>query len=144
LKGSRTGSFSLIRELLKDNENVITICQVEGILEITLHGFAVVTSRFLEGMKKNDFVLEDIRNSIDPEFLSLDLDEPLRMECEHDVPIFVWTIIRFKDTELPPLENDDGKSDNEIITIEKQFTNNKEAEEMDLEINSPIQEGVNN
>jgi hypothetical protein len=144
LKGSRTGSFSLIRELLKDNENVISICQVEGILEITLHGFAVVTSRFLEGMKKNDFVLEDIRNSIDPEFLSLDLDEPLRMECEHDVPIFVWTIIRFKDTELPPLENDDGKSDNEIIAINKQTRNNKEEKDMDLEINSPIQEGVNN
>jgi hypothetical protein len=139
-----TGSFSLIRELLRYTSNIISICQIAGILEITLDGFAVVTSKFLEGMKKSGFVLEDIRNSIDPEFLSLDLDEPLRMECEHDVPIFVWTIIRFKDTELPPLENDDGKSDNEIIAINKQTRNNKEEKDMDLEINSPIQEGVNN
>jgi hypothetical protein len=142
LKGSRTGSFSLIRELLEHTENEISICQVEGILEITLHGFAVVTSQFLEGMKKSGFVLENIHNSIDPEFLSQDLDEPLRMECEHDVPIFVWTIIRFKDTELPPLENDDGKSDNEIISINKQSRNSKE-EDIGLEINSAIQSGVN-
>jgi hypothetical protein len=140
LKGSRTGSFSLIRELLKDNENVISICQVEGILEITLHGFAVVTSQFLEGMKKSGFVLEDIRNSIDPEFLSLDLDEPLRMECEHDVPIFVWTIIRFKDTELPPIEEgDDNGGANETIAIDNQ-TRNSGEEDRDLE----IQAGVNN
>jgi hypothetical protein len=136
---SRTGPFSLIRELLKHTSNIISICQVAGILEITLDGFAVVTSQFLEGMKKSGFVLVNIRNSINPEFLSQDLEGPLRMECEHDVPMFIWTIIRFKDTELPPLENDDGKSDNEIIAIDKQTGNSREEkEDTDLEINSPI------
>jgi hypothetical protein len=135
-----TGPFSLIRELSTHSENVISICHVEGILEITLDGFAVVTSKFLEGMKKSGFVLVNIRNSIDPEFLSQDLEEPLRMECEHDVPIFVWTIIRFKDKELPPLEDNDVKCDSEIISIDEQAKHNEEEEDMDLQ----IQEGVNN
>jgi hypothetical protein len=56
------------------------------------------------------FALVNIRNSIDPEFLSQDLEEP----------IFVWTIIRFKDRELPPIEEDDDDGgDNEIIAIDK-------------------------
>jgi hypothetical protein len=41
--GIRAGPFSLVRELLKYTSNVISICQVEGILEITLDGFAVIT-----------------------------------------------------------------------------------------------------
>jgi hypothetical protein len=135
-----TGPFSLIRELMTHSENVISICHVEGILEITLDGFAVVTSKFLEGMKKSGFVLVNIRNSIDPEFLSQDLEEPLRMECEHDVPIFVWTIIRFKDTELPTIEEgDDNGGANETIAINNQ-TRNSGEENTDLE----IQDGVNN
>jgi hypothetical protein len=112
---------------------------VDGILEVILYGFATVTSQFLEGMKKSGFALVNIRNSIDPEFLSQDLEEPLRTECEHDVPIFVWTIIRFKDTELPPIEEDDDGCDNEIIAIDKQ-TRNSEDEHPDLE----IQGGVKN
>jgi len=128
-----TGPFSLIRELSTHTENVISICHAEGILEITLDGFAVVTSQFLEGMKKSGFVLVNIRNSIDPEFLSQDLEEPLRMECVHDVPIFVWTIIRFKDTDLPPLEEgDDDGGANEIIAIDKQ-TRNSDEEDKALE-----------
>ena len=117
-----------------------SICQVEGVLEITLNGFVIVTSQFLEGMKKSGFELVNIRNSIDPEFLSQDLEGPLKMElhCEHDVPIFVGTIIRFKDTELPPIEEgNDGT--NEIIAIDKQ-TQNSNEENRDLE----IQGGVNN
>jgi hypothetical protein len=138
-----TGPFSLIRELLDYTENV-SICQVEGILEITLDGFAVVTSKFLEGMKKSGFVLENIRNSIDPEFVSQDLEGPLRMECQHDVPTFVCTIIRFKDTELPPIEDGgDRKCDNEIIAVDEQARESKD-EDVDLEINSPIPDGVNN
>lgn len=134
-----TGPFSLIRELSTHTENVISIYHIDGILEITLDGFAVVTSKFLEGMKKSGFVLVNIRNSIDPEFLSQDLEEPLRMECEHDVPMFVWTIIRFKDTELPSIEEDDDDGgDNEIIAIDKQ-TRNSDEEDRGLE----IQGGVN-
>ena len=83
-------------------------------------------------MKKSGFELVNIRNSVDPEFLSHDLEGPLRMECEHDVPIFVWTIIRFKDTELPPIEEDDDVGDNEIIAIDKQ-TRNSDEENRDLE-----------
>jgi hypothetical protein len=79
----------------------------------------------------------NIRNSIDPEFLSQDLEEPLRMECEHDVPIFIWTIIRFKDKELPPLEDNDVKCDSELIAIDEQARHNEEEGDM-------IQEGVNN
>jgi hypothetical protein len=137
-----TGSFSLIRELSDYTENPISIYCDEGFLQITLYGFAIVTSKFLEGMKKSGFVLESICNSIDPEFLSQDLEGPLRMECEHDVPTFVWTIIQFKDTELPQIEDGvDGKCDNEIIGIDKQTRHNEEGR--DSEINSPIQEGVN-
>jgi hypothetical protein len=135
-----TGPFSLIRELSTHTESVISICHVEGILEITLYGFAIVTSKFLEGMKKSGFVLVNIRNSIDPEFLSKDLEGPLKMECLHDVPIFVWTIIRFKDKELPPLEDDDVKCDTEIIAIDERAGHNEEKEDMDLQ----IQDGVNN
>ena len=138
MTGSRTGPFSLIRELLDYTENVISIYREEGILQITLDGFAIVTSKFLEGMKRSGFVLENIRNSIDPEFLSKDLEGPLKMECVHDVPIFVWTIIRFKDTELPPIEDDDGKCDSKIFAIDEQARNSNEGE-----INSPFQEGVN-
>jgi hypothetical protein len=128
-----TGPFSLIRELFTHTESVISICQEEGILEITLDGFAIITSQFLEGMKKSGFVLVNIRNSIDPEFLSQDLEGPLKMECEHDVPIFVWTIIRFRDKELPPLEeHNDVKCDSG-----EQARHNEEKEDM-------IQEGVNN
>ncbi|MFL6424827.1 MAG: hypothetical protein ACJ71R_14705 [Nitrososphaeraceae archaeon] len=135
-----TGPFSLIRELFTHTESVISICHVEGVLEITLDGFVIVTSQFLEGMKKSGFVLVNIRNSIDPEFLSQDLEEPLRMECEHDVPIFVWTIIRFKDTELPQIEEvDDNGGANETIAINNQ-TRNSGEEDRDLE----IQAGVNN
>jgi hypothetical protein len=138
LTGSRTGPFSLIRELSTHTENIISICHAEGILEIILDGFAVVTSQFLEGMKKSSFVLVNIRNSIDPEFLSQDLEEPLKMECVHDVPIFVWTIIRFKDTELPPLEEgDDDGGANEIIAIDKQ-TRNSDEEDRDLEIQGRV------
>jgi hypothetical protein len=115
---------------------------VRAILEITLDGFVIVTSKFLEGMKRSGFVLENIRNSINPEFLSQDLEEPLRMECEHDVPIFVWTIIRFKDTELPQIE-DDGKSEREISAVDEQARHDEEEADMDLEINSPIQGGIN-
>jgi hypothetical protein len=90
-------------------------------------------------MKKSGFVLVNIRNSIDPEFLS-ELEEPLGMECEHDVPIFVWTIIRFKDTELLPIEEvDDNGGANETIAINNQ-TRNSGEEDRDLE----IQAGVNN
>ena len=136
-----TGPFSLIRELSTHTENVISICHVEGILEITLGGFAVVTSKFLEGMKKSGFVLVNIRNSIDTEFPSQDSEGPLRIECEHDVPILVRTVIRFKDIELPPIEDgNDGNCDNKLIAIDKQTRRDKERGDMDLEVNSPIQE----
>ena len=117
-----------------------SICYISGILEIILDGYAVVTSKFLEGMKKSGFVFESISNSIDPEFLEEDLHEFFTVKHEDNVPTFVCTIIRFKDTELPPLENGDGKSDNEIIAIDKQTRNGEEQEEdMDLVINSPTQ-----
>ena len=103
------GTFSLIRELLKYTPNVKSIDYVDGFLEIALDGFVVVTSKFLNGMKKSGFVFESISNSIDPEFL----DEIITANNEDDVPTFVCTIIRFRDTELPPLENP-GKNDVEM------------------------------
>jgi hypothetical protein len=132
-----TGPFSLIRELSTHTESVISICQEEGIFEIALEGFAIVTSKFLEGMKESGFELVNIRNSINPEFLSQDLEGPLKMECEHDVPIFVWTIIRFKDTELPQIEEDNHGGDNEKIAIDKQ-TQNSEDEHTDLKIQGEV------
>ena len=81
-------------------------------------------------MKKSGFELVDIHNSIDPEFLPQDLERPLRMECEHDVLVFVWTVIRFKDMELPPIEEDGGHN-----AIDKQTQNSTDLE---------IQGGVNN
>jgi hypothetical protein len=107
---SKIGPFSLIRELLKYTPNVKSIYYAADILEIILDGFAVVTSQFLEGMKKSGFVFESISNSIDPEFLSENLHQFISAKHEDDVPTFVCTTIRFKDAELPPLENA-GKSD---------------------------------
>jgi hypothetical protein len=126
LTSSRTGPFSLIRDLLSNTDKVISISQYGRILQITLGGFVEITSPFLEKMKKSGFVLKGIHNVIDPEFRVEDL-ERVERGMDGDVPIFVWTIIRFKDTELPPIEHGD-----DYFAVDEQTKESK----VNLEANS--------
>jgi hypothetical protein len=137
-----TGTFNLIRELLSNTDKVISISQRGRILQITLGGFVQITSPFLEEMKKSGFVLKGIHNVIDPEFRVEDL-ERVERGMDGDVPIFVWTIIRFKDTELPPpTPIEDGNDVKSFFAVDEQ-TKESKGEDVNLEANSPIQGGVN-
>jgi hypothetical protein len=141
-----TGPFSLIRDLLRHTDELISISQYGGILRITLGGFVQITSPFLEEMKKSGFVLRSFHNLIDRRSLPQNIEIDTSDEC--DVPTFVWTIIRFQDTEFkdrelppaPPIEvGDDVKS---FFAVDEQTKESKE-EDVNLEVNSPIQGGVN-
>jgi hypothetical protein len=68
-------------------------------------------------MKESGFILESISNSVAPEFIDCLHDFLSGIEEEDDVPEFICTTMRFKDTELPPLENS-GKSDIEALRME--------------------------
>jgi hypothetical protein len=139
-----TGPFSLIRELLSNTDEVISISQRGRILQITLGGFVQLTSPFLEEMKKSGFVLKGIHNLIDRRSLPQNIEIDTSDEC--DVPTFVWTIIRFHDTEFkdrelppaPPIEHGD-----DYFAVDEQ-TKESKGEEVNLEANSSIQGGANN
>ena len=139
-----TGTFNLIRELLSNTDEVISIFQRGRILQITLGGFVQITSPFLEEMKKSGFVLKGIHNLIDRRSLPQNIEIDTSDEC--DVPTFVWTIIRFHDTEFkdrelppaPPIEHGD-----DYFAVDEQ-TKESKGEEVNLEANSSIQGGANN
>jgi len=105
------GPFSLIRELLKHGNCIKSIRQYgeTGILEIVLAGKAVITAQLLEGMRESEYIPHDKFNfnSVDP--VSIDSgslgDFLSDIKNEDDVPEFVCTTLRFKDTKPPPLEN---------------------------------------
>jgi hypothetical protein len=58
-------------------------------------------------MRKSLYIQENVFNSIDPESIdSGSLGDYLcEIEKEDDVPVFICTTLRFKDTKLPTLEN---------------------------------------
>ena len=105
--------FSLIRELSKyvDHIRSIHFYQHTGILEMVLGGRVVITAEIIEAMKKSGYILEIFYNSVDPESIdSGSLGDFLNdIQKEEDVPYYILTTLRFKDTE-PPLENG-GKND---------------------------------
>jgi hypothetical protein len=103
------GPFAGIRELLKNVGYVKWMYYyVEtGILEIVLAARVVITSRIIEGMEKSGLILESISLSVAPEFIDSLGDFLSDIQDEDDVPEFICTTMRFKDTELPPVENSD-------------------------------------
>jgi hypothetical protein len=111
-----------------------------GTVEFILSGHVVINSQIVQGIKDSDFILESIPNSVAPEFLDNLGEFLVEVENEDDVPEFICTTIRLKDTELPPLENG-GKSDMEIMTMDNQDRKNEEQKESSD--NLPTQNGVN-
>jgi hypothetical protein len=112
---SRNGPFGLIRELLKYARYIKYYYRDTGILEMVLAGHVVINAQIIEGMKKSGYILESVSNSVALEFVDRSHDFPSGVKDEDDVPEFVSTTIRFKDT----LENG-RKSDMKILTKDKQ------------------------
>jgi hypothetical protein len=106
------GPFAGIRELLKNVGYVkgMYYYRETGIIEIVLAGRVAINAQITEGMKKSGLIVETTFNSIAPEFIGSLGDFQSDIQNEDDVPEFICTTMRIKDTELPPLENS-GKSD---------------------------------
>ena len=112
------GPFAAIRELLKNgNYKSIRDYPETGILEIELARKVVITPLFIEGMKESGYILQSVSNSVAPELIDCIADFLNDIEKEDDVPEFICTTMRFKDTNLPPLENSE-KSDIEALRME--------------------------
>jgi hypothetical protein len=108
------GLFAGIRELLKNAGYVkgMYYYRETGIIEIVLAGRVAINAQIIEGMNKSGLIVETTFNSIAPEFIGSLGDFLSDIQNEDDVPEFICTTMRIKDTELPPLENS-GKSGTE-------------------------------
>ena len=111
-KSRFNGPFDLIRLWghIKNTE------YYDGLLEITVDGLVDLSPEILNGMNKSRFILQSVSNSIGKEYIHLheSLKEVVDVQCEYDVPIFVYTTFTFKDYRAPSLEHDD-KNDKQIL-----------------------------
>jgi hypothetical protein len=100
------GPGGLVRELLKYARYVKFYHYPEsGIVEMVVDGQAIIFAQIIEGMEKTGYILESIYPGVAPEFIDNLGDFQSEIEDEDDVPAFICVNMRFKDTELPPVEN---------------------------------------
>jgi hypothetical protein len=103
------GPFAGIRESLRYARYIKFYRYPEsGIIEMVADGQVIIFAEIIEGMKKSEYILESIYPRIPPELIDYIEDfqsDILDIEDEDDIPAFICLNMRFKDTELPPVEN---------------------------------------
>jgi hypothetical protein len=83
---------------------------------MVLAGRVIINAEIIEAMKKSGYILKIFYNSLDPELIDCMGDFQSEIQNEEDVPDYIHTILLFKDTELPPLENSRESDIQALIT----------------------------